>query len=628
MSDLVQFESLVLVMLLIVSLVAIGVRRVRLPYTVALVLAGLAVSLSSPPQFVLTGEIILGIFLPPLLFEAAFHLHLDELRRNYLTIGLLAIPGVVMTMLVVGGILSAGAGLGIGVALVFGALIAATDPVSVVAIFRKLGAPKRLEVLLEGESLFNDGTAIVLFGIALTAFEVGEFAVLDGVIDFFAIAGGGVIVGLLLGWIALQLIGRLDDYLVQTTLTTIVAYGSFLVAEQLHVSGVLAVVTAGVINGNIGHREMSPTSRIVVLNFWEYVAFLANSAVFLLIGLAIDVNELINSWQLILWAIGAVLVARAIGIYLLSRLGPELPGGWRHVLFWGGLRGAIALALALSLPETMGAERQTLISMTFGVVLFTLLIQGTSMDWFVRQLRLITRSEERIEYERRRARALIARSGFEHMQSLYQDGLISLHTWERVQPVLRDRVDALANVVQESLQQAPTLEADELVAARREELRAQRGMLANLRRDGVISEETYEQLGAEVDAALDLTHEVWPAGVFDFGMAGDIANLIVAVIQNRDLEGVSNALALRNIPSTRVKTTGGFLRQRNHTLLIGVDERTLDQAVIAIRTAARERVEFVSAIPGTEESPLALGEQVRVHGANVFVLNVERFEAI
>lgn len=628
MSELVQFESLVLVILLIVSLVAIGVRRVRLPYTVALVLVGLGVSLRSAPQFVLTDEIILGIFLPPLVFEAAFHLNLDELRRNSITIGLLAIPGVVMTMLVVGGILTLGTALGTGAALVFGALIAATDPVSVVAIFRRLGAPKRLEVLLEGESLFNDGTAIVLFGIALTAFEVGRFTLLESVVDFIVIAGGGVIVGLLFGWVTLQLIGRIDDYLVETTLTTIVAYGSFLVAEQLHVSGVLAVVTAGVINGNIGHREMSPTSRIVVLNFWEYVAFLANSAVFLLIGFAIDIDALINSLQLILWAIVAVLVARAIGIYLLSRLGPDLSSGWRHVLFWGGLRGAIALALALSLPESMGDERSTLINMTFGVVLFTLLVQGTSMNWLVSRLRLITRSEEHIEYERRRARALIARSGFEHMQSLYEDGLISLHTWERAQPVLKERADALAGAVQEALQQAPTLEADELVTARREELRAQRSTLVDLRRDGVISEETYEQLGAEVDVALDATYDLWPAGIFDFGASVEVNALIVAVVQDRDLEEVSNALALRNIPSTRIKSEGGFLRQRNHTLLIGVDDRTLDLAVIGINTAARERVEYVSVIPGAEDIPEAVPEAIRIHGATVFLLEVERFEAI
>ncbi|MEK7682512.1 MAG: cation:proton antiporter, partial [Chloroflexota bacterium] len=268
MSNLVQLLPLGLFMLLTTSLVAIAVRRVRIPYTVALVLVGLVLSLRPPLKVDLTPELILSILLPPLVFEAAFHLNLRELRRNVITIALLAVPGVVLTMLIVGGILSLGAKLPLGLAFVFGALIAATDPVSVVAIFRKLGAPKRLEVLLESESLFNDGTAIVIFGIALAAFQTGQFSLVDGVIDFVLIGGAGIVIGFVIGWVVSQLIDRIDDYLIETTLTTLAAYGSYLVAETLGVSGVLAVVTAGLLNGNVGERGMSPTTRIVVLNFW------------------------------------------------------------------------------------------------------------------------------------------------------------------------------------------------------------------------------------------------------------------------------------------------------------------------------------------------------------------------
>jgi CPA1 family monovalent cation:H+ antiporter len=174
MTDIFEIETLILELLLIVSIVAVVVRRFRIPYTVGLVLAGLALSLRPPIQLELTPELILAILLPPLLFEAAFHLNIDHLRRNVGTILLLAIPGVILTMLITGSILSFGAGLPLSAALVFGALIAATDPVSVVGIFRRIGAPKRLEVLLEGESLFNDGTAIVLFGIALGALGTGH----------------------------------------------------------------------------------------------------------------------------------------------------------------------------------------------------------------------------------------------------------------------------------------------------------------------------------------------------------------------------------------------------------------------------------------------------------------------
>ncbi|MEK6588357.1 MAG: Na+/H+ antiporter, partial [Chloroflexota bacterium] len=617
-----------LFMLLTTSLVAIAVRRVRIPYTVALVLVGLVLSLRPPLKVDLTPELILSILLPPLVFEAAFHLNLRELRRNVITIALLAVPGVVLTMLIVGGILSLGAKLPLGLAFVFGALIAATDPVSVVAIFRKLGAPKRLEVLLESESLFNDGTAIVIFGIALAAFQTGQFSLVDGVIDFVLIGGAGIVIGFVIGWVVSQLIDRIDDYLIETTLTTLAAYGSYLVAETLGVSGVLAVVTAGLLNGNVGERGMSPTTRIVVLNFWEYVAFLANSAVFLLIGLAVDLPEMISSWRLILWAIAAVLVSRAVSIYLLSRLGAEMPARWRHVLFWGGLRGAIALALALSLSTDLGSDRQTLIVMTFGVVLFTLLVQGLTMDGFVRRLQLVMRTEEHVEFELRHARALAARSGFDHMQQLHQDGLISLPTWERVQPVLRQRADALAKAVQEVLNRAPSLQADEFITARREELRAQRGMLANLRRDGVIAEDAYVQLVAEVDTALDLSTDDWAGRDFDYGPAGNVKQLMLMVVHDRDLEAVSHALAIRNFPSTRIRSTGGYLRQSNHTLVVGVPDGMVDQAVSVVEKTARGRVEYVSSLPGMEPAALADAQSVQVHGATVFVFDVERYEAI
>ena len=626
MTDIFEIETLILELLLIVSIVAVVVRRFRIPYTVGLVLAGLALSFRPPIQIELTPELILAILLPPLVFEAAFHLNIDKLRRNTGTILLLAIPGVILTTLITGGIVSFGAGIPLSAALVFGALIAATDPVSVVAIFRRIGAPKRLEVMLEGESLFNDGTAIVLFGIALGALGTGDFSVVQGTIDFLIIAGGGIVVGLVIGAIAIPLLARIDDHLVETTLTTLIAFGSYLVAEQLHVSGVLAVVIAGLIAGNIGRKEMSPTTRIAVLNFWEYVAFLANSVIFLVIGLEVDLPGLVADWQPILWAIVAVLVSRAAGIYGLSRLGRPIPSNWRHVMWWGGLRGAIALALALSVPLSMGEERTTLLHMAFGVVLFTLLVQGLSMEGLVKRLGLVTQSEEQTDYEIRRARALAARSGHEHMQRMYTEGLISLHTWERVQPILRDRSEALAKAVQELLQSSPGLEADEVLSARKEELRAQRDMLAKLRRDGVINEVTFEHLVAEVDAAMELEPDAWPSGILDFGTEARIKKLLMVVIQDRDLNSVATALSQRNIPSTIVKSTGGFLSQVNHTLVIGLVEEMLPVAVSTIKEAAKEREEFLSALPGTEAVPIA--EAVKVHGATVFVFDVERYEAI
>src|SRR6266542_735021 len=349
--DIVTIEKITVLLLLIASAVAVLARRLRIPYTVGLVLIGLVLSLLSSTVIKISPQIILALLVPPLIFEAAFHLRWDDLRRDFWLILLFAIPGVILTTLLVGGVVAWGTGLTIQAALVLGALISATDPVAVVALFRRLGVPRRLQVLLEGESLFNDGTAIVMFNLMTSIALAGQFSLATSVRDFIAVSGGGVLIGIALGMIVSQVIGRIQDPLVETTLTTVLAFGSYLVAEDFHVSGVLAVVAAGIINGNAGPSGMSATTRVVVFNFWEYAAFIANSFVFLLIGLTIDLNLMIANWQAILWAILAALVARIVSIYGFSIFGKDIPPKWKHILFWGGLRGAIALALVLSLPE-------------------------------------------------------------------------------------------------------------------------------------------------------------------------------------------------------------------------------------------------------------------------------------
>ena len=507
MEKFLSTETLIIELLLIVSLVAIVVRRLRIPYTVALVVVGLLITFQSPLKVELTPELILALFVPPLVFEAAFHLNFRDLQRNFTGILLLAIPGVVLTTLIVGGVLTFGTHLNLTVALIFGALIAATDPVSVVALFRTLGVPKRLAVIIEGESLFNDGTAIVLFNLMLVIFLTGHFNLADSIASFLRVAVGGTLVGLLLGWIVSRFIAQIDDYLIETTLTTVLAFGSYLIAEQLHFSGVLAVVAAGLVNGNIGPQGMSPTTRIVLFNFWEYVAFLANSLVFLLIGLQINIPALLAAWQPILWAILAIFVARLIVVYGLgwvsNRLGRDpVPLAWQHTLVWGSLRGAISLALALSLPAALGDDRDLLRVMAFGVVLFTLLVQSTTMRPLIRWLHIITRNEGQVEYEMRHARLAALRSADTRLDRLHAEGLLSTHTWERLKQFVTQQAASLAEAVRELMLSDPALEAEELDTGWRELVRTQRSAYFGLRHDGVISEEVFEKLTVEADALL------------------------------------------------------------------------------------------------------------------------------
>jgi CPA1 family monovalent cation:H+ antiporter len=561
MDTFLNTETLIIELLLIASLVAIAVRRLRIPYTVALVIVGLLITLQSPLEFELTPELILALFLPPLIFEAAFHLNLRELQRNLPVILVLAVPGVILTTLIVGSILAIGTPLSLPVALVFGSLIAATDPVAVVALFRTLGVPKRLALLIEGESLLNDGTAIVVYNLVLAVALTGHFNLATSVIDFFRVAIGGTVVGLILGWLASLLIARVDDYLIETTFTTVLAFGAYLVAEQLHFSGVLAVVAAGLINGNISPQGMSPTTRIVLFNFWEYVAFLANSLVFLLIGLKVNIPAIIAAWRPVLWAILAVLFARMVVVYGLSwvikRIADPIPVRWQHVINWGGLRGAICLALVLSLPTGLDSDRSLLQVMAFGVVLFTLLLQSTTMKSLIHRLNIIVRSEAHVEYEIRHARLAALRAADAHLDRLQADGLLSSHTWERLKQFIGQRADSMVVAVRSLLMSDPALEAEELDTGWRELNRAQRGALLSLRRDGVISEDVFEKLTVEVDAQLGEGYPSLPEG-------GEARTQFLEVTISPDSDAVGKAIAEVGLPRAAVFVS---IQRGNETII-------------------------------------------------------------
>jgi len=508
MEEFLATETLFIFLVVVATLVAIVVRRIRLPYTVSLVLVGLLMSIQRPLDIEVTPDLILAIFIPPLVFEAAFHLDFGLLRDNLAPILVLAVPGVVLTTLLVGSVVAVGTGLPLATASVFGALIAATDPVAVMALFRALGVPRRLAVAVEGESLFNDGTAIVVFQLALTAALTGAFNPLDGLLNFLRVAVGGMIVGLVLGWLAAQLMARLDDRLIVTTLTTLLAYGAYLVAEYLHLSGVLAVVAAGLLSGNVGMAGASPTAKNMLFDMWEYLAFLANSLVFLLIGLTVDLPQLWANLEPIAVAVGAVLMGRAVVVYGLSWLAhlgesrPHIPLRWRHVLFWGGLRGAISLALALSLPIALDG-REMLQSMTFGVMLFTLLAQGTTVQFLLKRLGLIERPPYQMAREMRLGRLFAAQAGLRQLERLHREGLLTDEMWASLREDYHRSRTRIVQEIAELFAKHPELEREVLLRARREALRAERGALGDALRRGLLSDDVYEELKADIDRRLE-----------------------------------------------------------------------------------------------------------------------------
>lgn len=505
--------TVLIALLLIASGVAMVTKWVRLPYTLALVIVGLVISpMHFLPVVHVSPELILLIFLPALLFEAAWNLKLDHLRENLLPILTLATVGVGLSVGVIGAILRFGIGLEWGSALLFGAIISATDPVSVLALFKKLGAPKRLTTIVEGESLFNDGTAVVVFRLLLgivagaTAFDSTGQLIFSSIREFSVVVFGGIAVGAIIGIIASTLTSYFDDHLLEITLTTIVAYGSFLLAEEMHVSPVIAVLVAGLILGNYGRQKgMSPTTQVAVNSFWEYAAFVVNSLVFLLIGLEIQLGTLTENTVSIAWGVAAMLIARLICVYGLIGLtnlrAEPLPFKWRHVLFWGGLRGSLSIALVLSLPVTLPG-RQTLVVMIFGAVIFSLLAQGLTISPLLRLLGISTASPELKPYEMARGKLLAETAALAELEQLRSQGLVTERVYRALQPALAQSQEELSHRLSDLDVADRDVDRQLRNQTSRHLIAAKKARLTTLLRDGLLSEETWRELNEAMDEDL------------------------------------------------------------------------------------------------------------------------------
>jgi len=474
-------------LLMIACAVGVAVKFVRLPYTIALVLVGIVVGATKLlPEIPLTKDLVFLLILPPLLFEGALNMDLGHLKENLRHVLLLAVAGVVASTLIVGAILNRALGIPLSVALLFGAMISPTDPVSVLATFKNLGAPKRLATILEGESILNDGTGVVLFGILLDAVH-GNLNLTEGVVKFFIVCFGGIVVGFVLGYLAYRILACIDDHLIEVSITLILAYSSFLIAEELHLSGVIAVVCAGLIIGNYGRLfSMSPSTRIVLTDFWGIVVFVINSIVFLLIGIDTHI-EVFREWRAIAVAILAVLVARAVSVYPMF----DLPLSWRNVLFWGGLHGTIPVALALSLEGI--PYRDLLASMTFGVVIFSLLIQGLSLEFLAR--RIFERDGK--ELEETLARYIALMHAKIELERMLKEGVVVESVAEKIARDIEEELKGLKEKLE-------TRFADEVMKrAYRSILNAQKAAIREAVMKGIISEEVARRITREIDSKIN-----------------------------------------------------------------------------------------------------------------------------
>lgn len=390
---------------LVVALVA---RRLRFPYTLALALVGLLIGvLHLAPNVKLNPEVVLFIFLPTLLFEGAWNIETPMLIANWFIVAVLAVPGLLLAVVIAALTLHLGAGVPVLDALLLSAIISPTDPIAVIALLRQLGMSSRLRVILEGESLFNDGVGAAVFTITLALLlTVGQDSatVSGGQVGMLIAQGlwllvGGPLIGLAIGYLVSHALGQIEDRLIETVATFLTAYGVYLIADLAHTSGLLAVVAAGLTLGSYGRRiGISEGAREAVENVWDFVAYVVTSLLFLLLGVALGASLSGAQVPLILWATLGVVVARIVIVYgsLLpynafarryvarraghvarGRLHP-LPTTWQPLIVLSGLRGALSIALALSLPETL-PQRDLIANVVYGVVLITLVGQGIGL---------------------------------------------------------------------------------------------------------------------------------------------------------------------------------------------------------------------------------------------------------
>ena len=557
-----------LVILVTACGMALLAKRAKVPYTVVLVIAGLIVSAFGPSAVFegikLDPPLLLQVFLPILLFEAAFHVNLKQFLKNWRPIMYLAIPGVMVGMLLSTGLFLlaselVGLGLGWPMILLIAAMLAATDPISVVALFKEFSVSKRLGIIIEGESLINDGIAVVLFGVVvkITAVHLGltlphfggavSVEVIHAVYDFLKEVFLGTAVGLVMGLVISYLTSKFDDHHIEVALTVIAAYGANTLAMQMHASGVIAVVVCGMMIGNVGVKHgMSPTTRESVISFWEFAAFMANSFVFILIGLKIQISEMLSQEVLLPVVIFFVImmVVRGITVYgvhnLVRRSDLRLEGRWLPVITWSGVRGSLSMVLAMMLiwigevdasndknadynsskvngglvaiegdqktgveagivsQEQAQSNKSNILKIVYGVVLLSILLQGTTMQWLMNRAGLIEGSQEEKEYEMALARRQAIRAVLANLESAERKGSMSDSTYRFLHESLLKRKEINDRLMAEMLESMPSLNKIELEMESAHLRAVEKQIYRDLEKEGDLNYDSMEELVREV----------------------------------------------------------------------------------------------------------------------------------
>jgi monovalent cation:H+ antiporter, CPA1 family len=510
--DITVLVKVSIILLLVATGVALLSRRLKVPYVAGLVLAGLAITELLPSRIGLNDSLILNLCLPILVFEAAINTDISRLRSTVKPIALLAGPGVVISSGVTAILLKWGLGINWIPAMLAGVILAITDTVSVIAVFKEVAVPSRLSTIVEGESLFNDGVALVLFSLILQFYTAGSLTVLDGLQQLFVVIVGGTLVGLIVGYLSTGLFIRSDEPLSSILLTLAVALGAFQAGQLLGVSGVVAVVVAGLIVGTKGIAgNVSASTRLTLLTFWESLGFGVNSLIFLLIGLEVNLTTLWFTLPAVLLAILAYQIGRTLSVYpLLAMVGwfdRSIPGRWQHVLFLGNIKGSLSMALALSIPSGL-VGREQIIAIVFGTVLLSLVGQGVSLPWLVKRLNLSPVSPSRQQVEEMQAQLITSKAAQDELDSLLKTGVLPKSIYEEMRSAYQVRIASAEKALREFYnlrsEEFGTKKRDrsKLDAIRRRLLLAEKGSLTEAMRKRILSEEIVRDRITTIDEQL------------------------------------------------------------------------------------------------------------------------------
>lgn len=505
-----ELVILLITLLLIATVVALVSQRLRISYVTGLVLAGLPITELFSRRVGLDPSLVLNLFLPILIFEAAINTDISRVRSTFKPIALLAGPGSIFSSAIIATLVKFGLGLDWIPALLIGIILANTDTVSMIAVFKEIRVPSRLSTIVEGETLFNDAAALVSFNLLLVIYATGSLTPIQGITELLSVALGGALIGGILGYLSLPIFVRLSDPLSSLLLTVVLALGTFQIGQFAGVSGAVAVVIAGLVFGNLGlPRSSSASDRITLLSFWEYAGFSVNTFIFLLIGIEINPLTLWEMLPSILWVILAYQLGRIVSVYLLlailRRFDRPIPLRWQHVLVLGNIKGSLSMALAVAIPLTL-TGRDVIIEVVFGAVLFSLVIQGLALPWLVKKLNISHDSDLIQQIGQLQIQLIAAKAAQSELGSLLKSGVLTKAAYEELWASYQTRVAEserkLRTLTNQRRLEGIGSDRSDLDAIRRRLFLAEKGAVSDALRKRIVPDDLVQSYIKNLDEKL------------------------------------------------------------------------------------------------------------------------------